>query len=290
MSSRLYIAYRPVTPVPPITYEPETEDYLNHGDVSILNNGTVYFASTIWEITGAEIWAALDACVVQIKTIFGLTLGVNNLSTQFKFWYPRIGGTADAHAVDLVTGATQGSWFGGLTHDGGGTEGNGSTGYFDTGIQYSGANFSLNNQAFGVISKTNTDGAYIDFGSLAPSDTQVNMYGRLGGNLNTRLGDNGTNSTIGTSDSLGMLSISRLLSTEYKQYQDGSLLATPTTTSQAFSAINFPIAEWAANLNGAIVGYSTRKHTHFWGGLGVDATEMGDIYTALNQLETTLNR
>lgn len=293
---RLYIAYRPVAPTPPpepTTYEPETEGYLQHADVNILNDGTVYFSSTIWEITGAEIWTALDGFVVQVKTILGLSLGSMTLQNFFKFMYIRVGGSATAHRRNLIDVSTfVGTFSGGWSHDGGGAEPNGSNGYMDTDCDFDNVNFSQNDLGFGFDSKTNTNGLYADFGVLVGANAQVNMYGRFSGNLNTRLGDNGTNSPIATTDSLGLLSINRLISTEYKQYQEGSLLATPSTSSTTLSAptTNLEIVEGATNNGGSIIQYSPRKRTLFYGGKGMTSTQMADFTTAWRTFETALNR
>jgi len=78
--SRLYITFLE-TAVVPLTYEPETEAYLDV--IGIVNSvDTTYYSGTAQEITGRAIWTAVDAFVVSLKTSFSLTLGVNNLSTK----------------------------------------------------------------------------------------------------------------------------------------------------------------------------------------------------------------
>lgn len=269
-------------------YEPEVIRFLTA--ISVPNDSTIYYPSTAYEITGSELWEALNTATESIKTAIGLTLKADNLSTKFKYIYPRVGGTSTAHRYNLVTGTADGTYNGGWTHDGSGALPNGSTGYFDTGFSYGSANFSQNDQSFGVLSKTNASGLYSDFGVLVSSNAHVNMYGRSGANaMSTRLADN-TNSSTSTSDSLGLLSMSRTSSTQYKQYKNGSVLATITSNSTTFATSPLNIIEAAVSNGGSPIQYSIRKRTWFWGGLGVTDTQMTDINTALATFETTLNR
>lgn len=277
----------------PVTYEPETEEYLEHADVNILNDDTIYFNGTAYEITGAEIWTALDLFVVTIKGVFGLALGSLTLRNQFQFIYPRIGGTAAAHTVNLVDVTEfQGTFFGGWTHDGSGALPNGTNAYMETGCNYSTVNFSQNDQSFGVLSKTNVDGTYSDFGALHGVDAEVNMYGRTGaGAMNTRLGDNGVNSPTATADSLGYLNISRESAPEYKQYKNSTLIATITSASVP---LNTPsptgIIEAALASGGTQIQHSPRKRTFFDAGLKKTGAQVTGYYNAMIALETTLNR
>lgn len=275
--------------VVPYVYQPETIDLLD--TIGIVDDGTIYFASTAYAITGNEIWLALDTFVIATKNVFGLTLGSSTLQNQFKFIYPRIGGTATAHKYNLVdTTAFEGIFSGGWTHDGSGALPNGTNAYMDTQCAYTGANFTQNSQSFGFDSKTNANALYADFGAANTGNADVNMYGRLSGNLNTRLGDSVGNSTSPTSDSLGVLSINRVSATEYKQYQEGTPVGTETTNSTIFSGTPYNILEGATNNTGSPIQYSARKRTLFFGGLGMTDQQMSDFVSAWNTFETTLNR
>jgi hypothetical protein len=270
-----------------ITYEPETEAYLNA--ITISNDSTTYFGSTAYEILGSAIWSSLDACVVQIKTALGLTLGSNNLSTKFKFIYPRIGGTSTKHAYNLVTGTSDGTYSGGWTHDGGGAEPNGTNGYFQTTFKYDTATFSQNNQSFAFLSKTNTDVFYTDFGAAGFGFGNLTLRARYSGVINTECAISGgiTNSV---SDSLGLIGVNRTSSANYKVMKNGSVLATNTASSIVLPTTGGFIVDGANNNNGSIIQYSPRKRTWFYGGLGFTDTENADIYSAIATLETALNR
>jgi hypothetical protein len=131
----LFITFIPTYVASELTYEPETEDYLNA--ISIVNDNTVYNALTAQEITGRELWTAFDAHIVSLKNAVGLTLGVNNLSTVFDIIYPIIGGTSTQHKYNAVNpldtdAAHRLTFAGGWTHSETGITPNGTNGYANT--------------------------------------------------------------------------------------------------------------------------------------------------------------
>ena len=269
-------------------YEPEVIRFLTA--ISVPNNSTLYYPSTAYEIMGSEIWEALNTCVEGMKTALGLTLKSDNLSTKFKYIYPRIGGTSTAHRYNLVTGTADGTYNGGFTHDATGSVGNGSTGYFDTGFQFSISNFAQNSLSFGVYIKNAISENTVDFGVFSGGVCDALMYSRgAAGNMLSRLGSNSGNIANANTTSLGLKVLSRTASNQYKVYEDGSLLATNTDTS-TLNNTTYNMLEFAGSSAGSPVQYSNHKHTWFWGGIGFGATEIGNIYTALNTFETTLNR
>lgn len=289
MSSKLYIKFTPPAQVI-LPYEPETTAYMNNADVNIPDDGTVYFTGTAYQITGAELWTALDAFLVSVKTSLGLTLKQNNLSTHFKFIYPRIGGTATAHRINVVDPTTFiGTFSGGWTHDGSGALPNGTNGYMATGCTYGTANFTASNQSFGFCSKTNDNGLYADFGVIIGGQANVILYSRNSGNFVSRLDDQ-TNNSTSNADSLGFFTINRLASGSYKQYKDGSSIATITQARAALAPVPLEIIEAAVSNGGTPIQYSPRKRTLFYGGLGMTDTQVSELYTAWNTLETALNR
>lgn len=277
-----------------LNHEPETTAYLRNPDVNIADDGTVYFPSTPYEITGAEIWVALDACVVSWKTSLGLTLKRNNLSTKFKYIYPRIGGTATAHRINLVDTSTFiGTFSGGWTHDGSGALPNGTNGYMNTTCTYGTANFTSANQSFGICLKTNSLGLFADVGSITGGYSNVILYTRRdAGNFGTRCDDQTVQNTANT-NSIGLFAVNRVSSTQYKQYVDGAVFGTITANSTilATPAQNAEEIFLAAlNNGGSAVQYSDRKQTLAYAGLGMTDTQVSELYTAWNTLETTLNR
>lgn len=103
--------------------------------ITIPNDETVFFSSTAYEITGAELWTEVDKLVKNLK-------GTGAINSTYDFWtdavqfLPVIGGDATRHAVNLRSPGTKdipafnGTW----VHSGSGAKPNGSTGYASTGI------------------------------------------------------------------------------------------------------------------------------------------------------------
>jgi len=270
------------------SYQTETTSFLNA--LPIINGSTIYLSGTPQQITGAAIWNALDTCIVEIKIALSLTLGANNLSNKFKFIYPRIGGTATTNSYNLTNATQNGTFFGGWVHNELGSTPNGVNAYMTTGFDYRSSNFNRNNQFFGFFSKTNTDGLFADFGALPASGAGVNIYTRLGGNMNTRLAVAGTNSTTSITSSLGFISMSRINNTTYKHYKDGLPIGTITIASDVMPVTGLDIAEAASNANGSILQYSPRLRTWFMAGDGMTDTEMLNVFNAVNNFETSLFR
>ena len=138
------------------------------------------------------------------------------------------------------------------------------------------------------ISKTNFDGSASDFGS-AYSGAHLNLYSKDGGGMSSRLGDT-TNNPSSVTDSLGVFIISRKSSSSYKQYKDGSLKGTKTSTSIAFSTTPLNIYDAAFSYYTSVIQYSPRKRTFVWGGKGITDTEALNISTHLTTFESELNR
>ena len=294
MKDKLYITFLPTYVAPEILPEPETTAYMTNADVNIPNDDTVYFNGTDYQITGAGLWAALDNFVIAVKNSLGLALQSLTLQDHFKYIYPRIGGTATAHRINLVDTSTFiGTFSGGWTHDGSGALPNGTNGYMNTGCTYGTANFTSANQSFGICLKTNSLGLYADVGSITGGYSNILMYPRRdAGNFGTRCDDQTVNNTVNT-NSIGLFAVNRVLSTEYDQFVDGSLFGTITSNSTilATPAQNAEEIFLAAlNNGGSATQYSNRKQTLAYAGLGMTDTQVSELYTAWNTLETTLNR
>jgi hypothetical protein len=277
----------PTRPINGHWAEPEVYAYLTA--IGILEDDTVYFTSTPQEIIGEDLWIGFNDCVKDLKTGIGLSLGSNNLSTKFKYIYPNIGDTSSQMRYNLVTGTADGTFFGGWGFDPSGITPNGINGYFTTTYKYDTATFSQNNQSFAFLSKTNTDVFYTDFGAAGFGFGNLTLRARYSGVINTECAISGgiTNSI---SDSLGLIGVNRTSSANYKVMKDGSVLATNTATSVALPGTGGFIVFGANNNNGSIIQYSPRQMTWLYGGLGFTDTENADIFSAIDTLETALNR
>jgi hypothetical protein len=162
----------------------------------------------------------------------------------------------------------------------------------DTACLYNKTEFTPGSQTFGFISKTNSNGLFADFGTTAGGAAGVLMYSRNGGNLITRLCD-GTNSGIAVADSIAHFTISRTNTTNYKKFENGTLIDTPAVAAAGLSSLStsvINIYEAAGNTGGSAIQYSDRKRTWHYAGLGSTDAEILDLHNALTNFETALNR
>lgn len=283
MSSRLYIRY-----VPRLRFEPETIAYMT--ELGIAEDSTVFYAATAYEITGNELWDAVDLCVVEIKEALGLPLGVNNLSTKFLYIFLRVGGDATKHAVNLVDPSHSGTYHGGWTHDGSGALPNGSNAYFNTGYQGGvigpGDNVNGENHCFFIELKTNSNALMMEIFCNDGARPYIYMHARTGGNMATIDGDQAnTQKTDATANSVGLHAVLRESNASYKNIKDGTVLNTHADpSSNDFSTVDILEASFAGAAQ-----FSDRKRTVSGEGVMTEA-EYFLVRLAIINFETTLNR
>jgi len=98
----------------------------------IPNDSTIYYSGTAQEITGAELWTAVQDLVTGLDT--------NGTLELYDTIYPFVGGTLASHKYNLKTtevnldtdAAFRLTESGTVTHSKDGVQSDGSTGYFDT--------------------------------------------------------------------------------------------------------------------------------------------------------------
>jgi hypothetical protein len=129
--------------------------------------------STGATVTGAQI-TAINSFYVTAKS--------QGYYSSIKRLYLPIWGVAAANAIDMIS-LTSGTFFGGVTHGSGYIQGNGSTGYFDTGTSSTPPLLGMNNSnAALMVLMTNASGTSIPIGSRTPSISannrfQINTFG-----------------------------------------------------------------------------------------------------------------
>lgn len=282
--SRLYIAYRPVTPLPVVTYEPETELYLNA--LGWANDGT----STVHGVTQADIWTLVDALFVGIKTELGLPLGVNNLSTVSRFIQLTLGGDATKHRLNSIDGTNNLTFLGGWTHAANGMLPNGTNGYAETAFGYDGNSFIRDSQTFGIHIKTDTTGVKADFGVIDGGFANVLQYTRNGSNFTTRLGDQ-TNNTGTNTNRIGRYFINRTAGANYKQYKNGTPFNTVTQASNAFTTLTpKKLTLGAVNNGGTAIQFTDARITLFYHFDGLTDTQVTNIDNLFLTFETSIGR
>lgn len=140
---------------------PLTTAYLTA--ISIPNNGTIYYPGTAQEITGAQIWSAVNAFEQS-----GYTHGWLAIK---KAIYLFIGGTASTHSVNFLNPALVSgdplfiNWFGGMTHSKTGIVGNAINGYGSFNKR-PGDIFTANHYQAGIYVRTNVAGDTVILGQF----------------------------------------------------------------------------------------------------------------------------
>lgn len=222
-----------------------------------------------------------------------LDLKSYSLWTKFIAIYPLVGGSATSHKYNLKNPVDSDAAFrlvfsGGITHDANGITGNGTTGYADTKIIPS-TNFSLDDCSGFSYSRTNSSGAYVDFGVINASAPfyrfQLNPR-NASNNFTSGCNDN-TVSSVANSDSRGLFGITRTSSGSYDQSFNSTQTAISVTSTGRNT--NF-VSLMAHNQVGTIINYSPRNLAFAAFGSGLSAAECDNLYTAVQAYQTTLSR
>ena len=262
------------------TNDADAANYL--AAVGIINDATVYYAGTPQEITGAAIYTAMNNFVGTLKS--------EGVYAKLKAVYPLIGGNAGNHKWNLINpqdtnAAHRLNFYGTFTHSATGIKGDGVAGtYQDTNFNHL-INSELNNESFGVYSRTDRNELEYDIGIQYLGQDSVLLI-RYSNKFYTRSQDNSWDTPANT-NSKGFFSVSRLESTKYKKYKN-------TTYSEVFSSStslvdrNFFVS--AVNFEGDNAYNSAREYSYSFIGEGLTETQMTAHYNAVQQLQTDLKR
>lgn len=238
----------------------------------------------------AFITAASLSDATQMAAVNTLVVALKGYSIWTKFFaiYPFVGGTSTTHKFNLknpsdTDGAFRIVWNGTVTHDANGVQGNGSTGWGDTKFAPNGGNWTLGNASLGVYVRNNAATGY-DFASndstlvISRYTATTTYYGRHAGSSYV---------TTSNADSRGFHSVN-VNSTTLTQYKNGSSVnsASISTTSLASATMGL----CANNAGGSRTEWSTHQLAFAYLGSTLNATEQGDLYTAVQAFQTSLGR
>ena len=212
------------------------------------------------------------------------------LTAKMKALYPMVGGTAGKHSYNFMnTAAYQLTFNGGWTHSSTGALPNGTNAYANTGLTPN-AVLSQNSTHISVYSRTNIGNLGVDIGSqdsgstkglyILPFFNSTFFYSRLNSAAQVNYSP--------MPNSLGLLSISRIVSNQYSLYKNGTNLITGSANSDGLSPFNISLS--AFNDNGSNSLYSSRQLAIASIGDGLDDTEAANFYTAVQAFQTTLSR
>ena len=211
--------------------------------------------------------------------------------TAMKAIYPMVGGGTGttaareaACAQNLVSASFTGTFSSGWTFASTGVTGNGSSTYFDTGLNLNTMN-SINDISYGYYCRTNSlstasfgwgyGGATSPLNEFWIRYTDGNKYGYLFDNAN----DGGA-----VSDCRGFNAMSRIASTTKYIQLNSSIVTYSSASSGSLTSKNFVFGK------GSQAGSEDRENALGFIANGLTSTNLSNFYTAVQTFQTTLGR
>lgn len=261
-----------------VIFEAETTTYMNAISIPDNSSPSIYTGKT-----NHQIWVAVDNLVKKLKT--DALLAVINRA------YLRLGNTANQQSINLKDVAANGTYYGGWVFNNLGAIANGTTSYFDSGVDlgiiYGGVSDAGTTQVLNSIeigselygcsigSTHNSSGRHGFFPAWDNNLSKVSVF--IKGILKVNISE-GAGAGVHTLVAVG---------TAGNHYKNGTL-----RTTAAFSGINpsANIFEGAYNDRGATVQYFKGNigASAYHGGL--NATHALNLYNALNDFEIEIGR
>ena len=233
-------------------------------------------------ITDATQQSAINQLVLDLKSY--------DIWTKMKAIYPFVGGTATSHSYNLKnTTQYQITWFGGVTHNSNGVLGNELNAYGDTTLN---ANSVLSNVSIHLSVYTRTaitTGAYSleiasNVGGSGPTALRTN---NKSGGGNALFCANDANVVTVSNTQNGFIVGSKTSNILKKIYRNGIVLNTNTTTDNG-ALLSANLCILGAPLIGGL--YTGNEIALVSIGDGLDDTEVSNLYTTVQNFNTTLSR
>jgi len=259
--------------------------------------------------TDADAQAFITAAAItdptQQTAINNLVLGMkaDGIWTKMKAVYPFVGGTATAHKWNLkdprdLDAAFRLVFNGGWTHSSNGATPNGTNGWANTYLQPSSV-LTQNSTHLSFYSRSNIlNTLQFEMGSFTiPSGLGSSSFGisyntAPNGHMRNRISTSTPSTGFIPTDSRGLFTLNRTLSTQQKAYQNGVLKETANVNSDGLSILEIAIgANRTALTGGFIVGdYSAKQCAFSTIGNGLTDTEAANLYTRVQAFQTSLSR
>lgn len=265
-------------PVVPI-YDADTTAYMNA--LVIANNSTVYFSGTPQERTGAQLWTAVDALVVSLKTA--------SLWTRFYVICLFLGGTAARHKLNLknpldTDGAFRLAFSGGWTHSATGSLPNGTDGYARTFFNPF-VNFTTTSGSMFLYSRTNNAVHGYDLGvAISVAHVIICRYFNQRTHLNFGEGYYHATPEVSGAGRFGCVRNDGLTTKGYRNAVE------IMSNNHNVTLQNSDFYLGATNVGGSPAYFAGKEYCELMFGTGFSAAEVTAINTIFNTFETALNR
>lgn len=221
-----------------------------------------------------------DSTILSALDTLEIDLG-STIISKMKAVYPFVGNDALKHSFNFIdTSLHQISWFGGVVHSSTGVVGNGVNAYGDTNLNLT-TDFNQNDNSFGTYIRTSSTNLSYELGALSGSRLEIDAY--IGGNLIHS--NNSGFTSVSNADSKGFYINTRLSSSNYKVYKNGTQVSSANKTSGASINLN----AYLLKLNGAGVSSDKEQSFTFFGD-GLTNSEITTIQLAVQTFQTTLGR
>jgi len=236
-------------------------------------------------ITDPTISSSINKLVVDLKSA--------GVWSKMKAIYPMVGGTASTHKFNLkdprdLDAAFRLQFFGGVTHDSNGIQGNGTNGYANTFISPA-SNLIQNSTHLSFYSRTNISAEQVEISALANVPNRITLEIRYNGTFDSDLYNFSTGRvSTANANSTGFYVTSRINSTTHKAFKNNSQLgSTNTGASGSLSNITNNLVLLAQS---PVINFSSKQCAFSSIGDGLSDTEAANFYTAVQNFQTTLNR
>ena len=242
-------------------------------------------------ITNATIVDALVALDAELTSYGLITYGG---SSVIKALYPMVGGSASTHKLNFMDSrdldaAFRLSFAGGWTHASTGATPNGTNGYADTHFVPS-VDASLNSIHLSYYSRTDNNTGDVEIGSYSAIGSETYTLIRFSDGKKYRSLNRGGyvgSGTITRTD--GFMLGSRNNSSTEEYYFRGSLVSSEGKSSSSASSKSLFLGGYQ-NPSGISAAYTNRECAGASLGLGLNATQAGQLYTAIQNFNTALGR
>lgn len=262
---------------------------------NIINNGVGFSSIDPYAQTYAD-RISLGATETQYVDTFVKGLKSDGLWTKMIAVYPFMGASATNHKWNLkepanADGAYRINFSGGWTHSATGAKPNGSTGYAETNMLQS--TTSQNSASLSYYSREDAYTNSIDMGcgNDATDFLMLELNRNAAGgvvstivNSNTRTGPLG----VGDQGSKGFYVGSRTAANSQKLYKNG--VAIQTSSAASTGTTNYKIILSAYDGPSGIVAHSSKEVCFAHVGTGLDDTDVSNLNTRVQTLQTLLNR
>lgn len=216
-----------------------------------------------------------------------------NLWTKMKAVYPIVGGTASSHSYNLINPSQyQVTWYPNLTHSSTGITKSFTVGYGDTGLIPSSVFSNVNSVHCSFYSRTATvtSGDCYDMGTIDATYTNgLGMILPYAGSVFLFTINSAAWASTSNGPTDGLFCSSRTTSSSADLYRNTTSIAT-AGTSTALSA--YPMSLMGFNVGGSTSSSfnGTKEWAFFSIGDGLNATDVSNLYTAVQAYQTTLGR